>query len=70
MFLRTDGAGLKNTIPNPGADWFLDKSWNEMCRLDELNAYNGSYRYSNTFESSSMNSRIVNVNIMYFRHKR
>lgn len=43
MFLRTDGVCLKNTIPNPCADWFLDKSWTEICRLDELNAYNGSY---------------------------
>ncbi|VVC44482.1 Dynein heavy chain, domain-2,Dynein heavy chain domain,Dynein heavy chain, P-loop containing D4 domain,P- [Cinara cedri] len=41
MFLRTDGVDVKNTFPNPGPDWLLDKSWNEICRLDQLNAYNG-----------------------------
>lgn len=43
MFLKTDGVGLKNIISNPCPDWLLDKSWNELCRLDKLNAYNGSY---------------------------
>lgn len=37
----TDGISVKNIIPNPGPNWLLDKSWDEICRLDELNAYNG-----------------------------
>lgn len=42
MFLTTGGVGLENTIPNPGPGWLLDKSWDEMCRLDEITAYRGT----------------------------
>ncbi|VVC38423.1 Dynein heavy chain, coiled coil stalk,P-loop containing nucleoside triphosphate hydrolase,Dynein heavy [Cinara cedri] len=41
MFLLTGGVGLKNSIPNPVPDWLLDKSWDEMCRLNELKTYHG-----------------------------
>lgn len=41
MFLLTGGVGLKNSIPNPVSGWFLDKSWDEMCRLNELKSYHG-----------------------------
>lgn len=39
----TGGISVKNNIPNPGPNWLLDKSWDEICRLDELNAYNGLF---------------------------
>ncbi|XP_025190774.1 dynein heavy chain 7, axonemal [Melanaphis sacchari] len=41
MFLLIDSIGLENNIPNPAPNWFHDKSWNELCRLDKLNAYYG-----------------------------
>jgi len=47
MFLLTDDIGIKNNIPNPAPNWFHDKSWNDICRLDELNAYNGRNIYFN-----------------------
>lgn len=45
MFLMTDGIDLKNNVPNPGSNWFHDKSWNEICLLDELDAYHGIHKY-------------------------
>lgn len=38
----TGGVGLKNDVPNPGSDWLLDKSWDEICRMDELAAFKGT----------------------------
>lgn len=47
MFLLTDDIGIKNNIPNPAPNWFHDKSWNDICRLDKLNTYNGRNIYFN-----------------------
>jgi len=39
-----DGIDFKNNVHNPGPNWFHDKSWKEICHLDELIAYHGNYR--------------------------
>jgi len=45
----TDGIGLKNEVLNPGPNWLHDKSWNEICLLDELTEFHGKYRSNRMF---------------------
>ncbi|KAJ1520032.1 hypothetical protein ONE63_004262 [Megalurothrips usitatus] len=40
-FFLTGGVGLENPIPNPGKPWLPDKSWDEVCRVDEVPGFAG-----------------------------
>ncbi|KAF2899450.1 hypothetical protein ILUMI_06724 [Ignelater luminosus] len=48
-FLLTGGIDVENPIPNPASEWLSSKSWNEICRLDLLPAFNG---YRKSFEEN------------------
>ncbi|KAK9744283.1 Dynein heavy chain, N-terminal region 2 [Popillia japonica] len=38
-FLLTGGVTVDNTLPNPASSWLTDKSWDEICRVTELEAF-------------------------------
>lgn len=41
MFFLTGGVGLENKIPNPDNSWLSDKSWDEICRMCDFEAFEG-----------------------------
>ena len=38
-FLLTGGVALENPFPNPASDWLSDKSWAEVVRVSQLEAF-------------------------------
>ena len=41
MFFLTGGVGLENKIPNPAPEWLSDKSWDEICRMCDMDGFKG-----------------------------
>lgn len=41
MFLLTGGVSLRSAEKNPDPAWLQDKSWEEICRVNELPAFRG-----------------------------
>ncbi|XP_070594569.1 LOW QUALITY PROTEIN: dynein axonemal heavy chain 12 [Erythrolamprus reginae] len=41
MFLLTGGVGLKSKFKNPDSSWLQDKSWDEICRANDMPAFKG-----------------------------
>lgn len=46
LFLTTFGSITKNGDQDLKPKWLLDKSWDEVCRLDKINVFNGiNYKF-------------------------
>ncbi|XP_019624138.1 PREDICTED: dynein heavy chain 12, axonemal-like isoform X1 [Branchiostoma belcheri] len=41
MFFLTGGVGLENKRKNPDPSWVSDKTWDEVCRANDLKPFNG-----------------------------
>ncbi|KAI4463384.1 dynein heavy chain family protein [Holotrichia oblita] len=49
-FLLTGGVNVDNTLPNPASSWLTDKSWDEICRVKELEAFR---KFRTSFEENT-----------------
>jgi dynein heavy chain len=41
MFFLTGGVGLENKLKNPASSWLVDKSWDEICRCNDMPKFKG-----------------------------
>ncbi|KAH1028771.1 hypothetical protein HUJ05_002101 [Dendroctonus ponderosae] len=41
MFFLTAGVTVENALKNPYESWLPDKSWDEICRLEDLTIFKG-----------------------------
>ena len=51
-FLLTGGVALENPFPNPAPDWLSDKSWAEVVRVSQLDAFDGFMLNFRTYVSA------------------
>ncbi|XP_046853910.1 dynein axonemal heavy chain 12-like isoform X2 [Xenia sp. Carnegie-2017] len=49
LFFLTGGIGLENKVANPDPSWLSDKSWDEICRMCDLDGFED---FRNTFASN------------------
>ncbi len=54
MFFMTGGVGLENKLDNPDPSWLSDKSWDEICRLNDLKSMKGFRYETNIMEKISL----------------
>lgn len=55
-FLLTGGVKVENPVPNPSDGWLSDKSWDEICRVGELDAFRG---YKDSFRNNLRSWQII-----------
>lgn len=67
MFFLTGGVGLENTRENPAKEWLPEKSWDELCRMSDLEAFDGFLesfegnleQWNNVYDSAQAGFQII-----------